>query len=67
MNDKKHIKRFNESEENLNISDVSCRCLDIKEISKKRVKELIGLKKYARDQFTVGLIDSQIKYWSELQ
>ena len=23
MNDKKHIKRFNESEENLNISDVS--------------------------------------------
>jgi hypothetical protein len=67
MNDKKHIRRFNESEENLNISDVSCRCLDISEISKKRVKELIGLKKYARDQFTVGLIDSQIKYWSELQ
>jgi hypothetical protein len=74
MKDKKHIRRFNESEENLNseprelgISDVSCRCLDIKEISKKRVKELIGLKKYARDQFTVGLIDSQIKYWSELQ
>jgi len=66
----KHLKtqqQLNEASENLNISDVSCRCLDIKEISKKRVKELIGLKKYARDQFTVGLIDSQIKYWSELQ
>jgi hypothetical protein len=66
----KHIKtqqELNESQENLNISDVSCRCSSISEISKKRVKELIGLKKYARDQFTVGLIDSQIKYWSELQ
>ena len=35
-------------------------------IAKKRIKELQGLKKYARDQFTVGLIESQIKYWSEL-
>jgi hypothetical protein len=60
------IKRFNENSE-LNISDVSCRCSHIKEISIKRVKELEGLKKYARDQFTVGLIESQIKYWSELQ
>ena len=41
--------------------------IDIKEISEKRVKELEGLKKYARDQFAVGLIESQIKYWSELQ
>jgi hypothetical protein len=51
----------------LNIPAVSCRCSHIKEISIKRVKELEGLKKYARDQFTVGLIESQIKYWSELQ
>ena len=49
------------------ISDVSCRCLSVTEISKKRVKELQGLKKYARDQFTLGLIESQIKYWFELQ
>jgi hypothetical protein len=67
MKDKRHIQSFKEHQENLNISDVSCRCSSISEISKKRVKELIGLKKYARDQFTVGLIDSQIKYWSELQ
>jgi hypothetical protein len=64
----KNVETSNETQNpKLGISDVSCRCLDIKEISKKRVKELIGLKKYARDQFTVGLIDSQIKYWSELQ
>jgi hypothetical protein len=60
-------KTSENAEKELRISDVSCRCLSISEISKKRVKELIGLKKYARDQFTVGLIDSQIKYWSELQ
>jgi hypothetical protein len=66
----KHLKtkqQLKEGLENLNISDVGCRCSCISEISKKRVKELIALKKYARDQFTVGLIDSQIKYWSELQ
>jgi hypothetical protein len=66
----KHLKTpqdLNEDTENLSISDVSCRCSSISEISKKRIKELMGLKKYARDQFTVGLIDSQIKYWSELQ
>ncbi len=51
----------------LHISNISCRCSSISEISKKRVKELIGLKKYAREQFTFGLIESQIKYWSELQ
>jgi len=45
----------------------SCRCSYIKEISIKRVKELEGLKKYARDQFSVGIIESQIKYWKELQ
>ena len=67
MKDNKHIQSFNEHQENLNISDVSCRCSIIKEISIKRVKELQGLKKYARDQFTIGLIESQIKYWSELQ
>jgi hypothetical protein len=60
-------KSSDNAEKELRISDVSCRCSSISEISKKRVKELIGLKKYARDQFTVGLIDSQIKYWSELQ
>jgi len=53
--------------EKLPIDVVSCRCLSVTEISKKRVKELQGLKKYARDQFTLGLIESQIKYWSELQ
>jgi hypothetical protein len=67
MKDKIHIKSFNEATENLNISDVSCRCSNIKEISEKRVKELEGLKKYARDQFSVGLIEAQIKYWKELQ
>jgi hypothetical protein len=32
----------------------------------KRINELEGLKKYARDQFSLGLIDSQIKYWKEI-
>lgn len=35
-------------------------------LATKRVSELQGLSKYARDQFTVGLIESQIKYWSEI-
>lgn len=60
-------QNLDNGDEKLHISDVSCRCSVIKEISIKRVKELQGLKKYARDQFTVGLIESQIKYWSELQ
>ena len=58
---------LNDTDKKLHISDVSCRCSFIKEISLKRIKELQGLKKYARDQFTIGLIESQIKYWSELQ
>jgi hypothetical protein len=64
--DNKNSKLDN-TDKKLHISDVSCRCSFINEISIKRVKELQGLKKYARDQFSVGLIESQIKYWKELQ
>ncbi len=32
---------------------------------KNRVTELKGLRKYARDQFSQGMIDAQIKYWNE--
>lgn len=39
---------------------------DKKRFVEVRVKELEGLKKYARDQFTMGLIEAQIKYWKEV-
>lgn len=44
---------------------VSCRCAEIIPFAEKRVKELNGIKKYARDQFSLlGVIEAQLKYWS---
>jgi len=33
---------------------------------KLRIKELIGIQKYARDQVSKGVFTSQLKYWEEL-
>ena len=43
MKDNKHIKRFNESEENLNISDVRLSLPDAKLFNKFKHKEYGGL------------------------
>jgi len=40
MKDLKHIKRFNESEENLNISDVSDSNLTIRQLIINRINEI---------------------------
>jgi hypothetical protein len=66
MKDLKHIKRFNESEENLNISDVSDNTLNEKPApSKSRLKKCEkGLHEFSETNYTEKTEVGTKKLWA---
>jgi hypothetical protein len=57
MKDLTHIKRFNESEENLNISDVSESLKTDEEISIAGIKQSKKFASESTTDYTIGYID----------
>ena len=67
MKDLKHVKRFNEATENLNISDVSESLKTDEEISIVAMKQSNKFASESKSDYTIGFIDGYKQAIKDIQ